>query len=210
MQSFFSPESKIMQFAGRFTDLVMLNFVFLLTCLPIFTIGAANAALYTVVFRMDTEREGGLFRPYFQAFRENFKQATIIWLLFVLFVAATYLNMVYFSDIGGMLGYVLFLVAMLVLLCLLMVFNLAFPLLSQFRNNIPGTCKNALILSIAHLPRSFVLLVTNWFPWALLILNLYTFLKLGFLWTFLYFAAAAYFNTRMLNKVFQPYWEQAA
>lgn len=41
-----------------------------------------------------------------------------------------------------------------------------------------------------------------------MLVNLYAFLRLGFLWLALYFAAAAYFNSRVLHKVFQPYWEQ--
>lgn len=209
MQFLFSPDSKIMQIIGRLTDIVILNVIFLLTCLPIFTIGAANAALYDTVFRMDTAREGKLLVTYFHSFKENFRQGTAIWLILVLFAAATYVNMTHFSDLGGNLGYVLFLFAMLILLMLILVFSYGFPLLSQFRNSTLGTMKNALLLGIAYLPRSIVIVVINCFPWALMILNLYSFVKLGFLWMILYFAAAAYFNSRVLYKVFQPYWEQA-
>lgn len=209
MHFLFDPDSKIMQFFGRFTDIVVLNAVFLLTCIPLFTIGAANAALYDTVFRMDTEREGTLLATYFRAFRANFKQSTAIWLLLVLFMGASYLNMVNFSNLGGTGGYVLFLFAMIIFVMLWMVFSYAFPLLSQFSNSTKETLKNALILALAHLPRSLILLITNCFPWVLMILNLYSFMQLSFLWTFLYFAAAAYFNSRVLNKVFKPYWEQS-
>lgn len=209
MQFLFSPDSKIMQILSRFADIVILNVVFLLTCLPVFTIGAANAAMYDVVFRMDTEREEKLLRTYFRSFKDNFRQGTVIWLFLLLFGAASCVNMVQFSEIGGTLGYILFLFAMLVLLVAVLVFSYAFPLLSQFRNSIQDTLKNALLLSIAHLPRSILIAVINCFPWALLVLNLYAFVKLGFLWVSLYFAAAAYFNSRVLNKVFKPYWEQS-
>ena len=46
------------------------------------------------------------------------------------------------------------------------------------------------------------------FPWALLLTNLYMFLQVGFIWVVVYFAAAAYINTRLLKKVFAPYMEQ--
>lgn len=208
MRFLFDPNSKIMQILSRFCDIILLNLVVLLTSLPVFTIGAANAAMYEVCFRMDTEREEGLLRTYFRSFKENFKQGTVIWLFLLLFGAASCVNMVQFSELGGTLGYVMFLFALLVFLMTLLVFSYAFPLLSQFRNSTVATAKNALLLSIAHLPRSLVILVINCFPWALLILNLYTFLQLGFLWISLYFAAAAYFNSRVLNKVFKPYWEK--
>lgn len=209
MRFLFDPNSKIMQIISRFADLVVLNLVFFLTCLPIFTIGAANTALYDVVFRMDTEREGKMLSTYFHAFKANFKQSTLIWLLLLLFGAATYVNMVQFSAIGGTAGYLLFLAAMLVLMVLLLVFSYAFPLLSQFGNSTKETLRNALLLSIAHLPRSLMLLVINCFPWGLMLLNLYAFTQLGCLWFFLYFAAAAYWNSRLLDKVFRPYLEPA-
>lgn len=209
MRFLFSPDSMIMQVISRFCDIIILNIVFLLTCLPIFTIGAALTAMYDTVFRMDTEREEKLLSTYFRSFRGNFKQSTIVWLFLLLFSAASCVNMVRFSGIGGTFGYILFLFAMFVLVVVLLVSCYAFPLLSQFRNSAIGTMKNALLLSIAHLPRSLILLVVNCFPWALMILNLYTFIKLGFLWFALYFAAAAYFNSRVLNKVLQPYWEAA-
>lgn len=208
MRFLFDPESKIMRIISRFGDIALLNVVFLLTCLPIFTIGAANTALYDTVFRMDTEREGKLLSTYFHSFKENFRQSTAIWLLLALFGGATYLNMARFSDIGGMVGYVLVLGAMLVFVMLVFILSYAFPLLSQFRNTTGKTIKNALLLSIAYLPRSIILAVINCFPWALLLVNLYTFSKLACLWAFLYFSAAAYFNSRVLNKVFKPYLEK--
>lgn len=204
MQSLFSPDSKIMQYLSRLYDLAVLNVLFLLTCLPIFTIGAANAALYTVCFRMDTEKEAGVFRTYFRAFRENFRQGTALWLIFALFGSACCVNIVLFLSLGSALRYAFVPFAALLVLAV-MGFSYAFPLLSQFNNSTRSTLQNALILSLAYLPRSIVLAAVNIFPWAMLLLNLYAFLQLGFLWFFLYFAAAAYCNSRVLNKVFAPY-----
>lgn len=208
MRFFFDLESPIMQFLSRIADLMVLNIVFLLTCLPIFTIGAAVTALYDVVFRMDTNREGKMLATYFRSFRLNFKQASVIWLVLLVFGAATLVNMVRFSEIGGNFGYLLVVAAMLVLVILVMICSYAFPLLSQFDNTAKATAKNALLLSVGHLPRTLVILVINCFPWMFMVVNLYTFAQMSLLWLFLYFSVAAYFNSRVLNKVFQPYWEQ--
>lgn len=208
MRFFFDLESPIMQFLSRIADLMVLNIVFLLTCLPIFTIGAAVTALYDVVFRMDTNREGKMLATYFRSFRLNFKQASVIWLVLLVFGAATLVNMVRFSEIGGNFGYLLVVAAMLALVILVMICSYAFPLLSQFDNTAKATAKNALLLSVGHLPRTLVILVINCFPWMFMVVNLYTFAQMSLLWLFLYFSVAAYFNSRVLNKVFQPYWEQ--
>lgn len=202
-----NPDSKFLQFLTWLCDLVILNAVFLLTCLPVFTIGAANAALYTVVFPMDTPKEGPLLRTYFRAFRENFRQGTAMGLLFLLFFAATFVNLSQFSQVGNFLGTVMRLLLTFVLMILVLVFSYAFPLQSQFCNTVRGTLKNALLLGIAHLPRTLAVMVINCFPWALLLLNLYTFARISILWIFVYFSAAAYCNSRLLNKVFAPYRE---
>lgn len=204
MQFLFSPDSKFMQVLSRLTDIILLNMVFLLTCLPIFTIGAANTALYTVCFRMDTDREEGLFRTYFRAFRDNFRQGTVLWLILLLFGSAACVNTLLFLSQSGILRYAFALFIILFVL-VIMVFSYTFPLLSQFSNTVKDTLKNAILLSIAYLPRSILMAAINLFPWVLLVVNLYSFLQLGFLWVVLYFGAAAFFHSRVLHKVFAPY-----
>lgn len=204
MRFLFDPDSLIMRFLSRFADLVILNVIFLLSCLPLFTIGAATTAMYDAVFRMDTEREGKVLPTYFRAFKSNFKQSTRVWLILALLIGATCFNSVYFSNIAGTFGYILFLLSMVVLLNALFIFFYSFPLMSQFDNSIGNTLKNAWILSTAHLPRTVLIAVINCFPVILMYVNLYAFFWLLFLWVFVYFAAAAYFNSRLLMKVFAP------
>ena len=210
MRTFFDSDSWFMQLISRFSSLAVLNLLFLCTCIPVFTIGAAVTALYDVVFRMDTDREGKLFSTYFRAFAANFRQATPIWLLFLLLIAASCVNMVVFSNWGNSMGHVLFVIAVVILINLLLVLGYTFPLLSQFDNTKTNTLKNALLLSVANLPRTLIIAVINCFPWALMFVNFYSFIQLSFLWLVLYFAAAAYFNSRVLKSVLDPLREQAA
>ena len=210
MRTFFDSDSWFMQLISRFSSLAVLNLLFLCTCIPVFTIGAAVTALYDVVFRMDTDREGKLFSTYFRAFVANFRQATPIWLLFLLLIAASCVNMVVFSNWGNSIGHVLFVIAVVILINLLLVLGYTFPLLSQFDNTKTNTLKNALLLSVANLPRTLIIAVINCFPWALMLVNFYSFIQLSFLWLVLYFSAAAYFNSRVLKSVFDPLRVQAA
>ena len=204
MQAFFSSDSKLMQAMGRIGDLVILNLLFFISCLPLFTIGAASAALYTVCFQMGTEKESGIFRTYVHAFRENFKQGTVVFLILALFLLAGFFDTLLLSSLAGWLRYGCILTAILLVLAVLM-YSYAFPLLSQFSNGIRGTLKNALFLSLGYLPRSLLIAAVNVFPMALALLDLYLFLQAGFLWIFLYFSAAAYLNSLLLKKVFARY-----
>lgn len=204
MQSLFSPDSKFMRVMSRVADLMILNLIFLLTCIPVITIGAASTALYTVCFRFGTRREGKLVRTYFRAFRQEFKRGTLLWLVIALCGATAALNAYVLYLMPGALRWACILFAILLILVLIIA-AYAFPLLSQFDNGVTGTFKNALILGLGYLPRSVVITVFNLFPFVILALDLYGFLQMGFLWVALYFSTAAYANTILLKKVFAPY-----
>lgn len=204
MQTLFSPDSKFMLAMNRISDLLILNLCFLFSCIPVFTIGAAGTALYTVCFRLGTEREQGVFKSYFRAFRENFRQSTVLWLILLLCGSSACVNIWLFYQLPGIAHYGFYLFAVLLALAVLIT-GYVFPLLSQFSNSSRSTFKNALLLSIAYLPRSVLIALLNIFPFAIFTLDLFLFLQAGFLWIALYFSAAAYLNSLLLKKVFAPY-----
>lgn len=207
MFSMFSPDSKTMQIISRVTDLILLNIIFLITSLPLFTVGAATTAMYTLCFQMMREEGSGILKPYFRAFKENFKQGTAIWLVILLIVLPA---LFYFDRVFRMDGILRFasLFFMLIAAAGLLTAGYVFPWISQFRNTAAQSLQNALILSITHLPRSVCILVINLLPVILWAVNYDLFEKFSFLWLALYFAAAAYMNTGLLWHVFKPYREK--
>lgn len=204
MFSMFSPDSKIMQFFSRFADLVVLNVLFLITCIPVFTAGAATTAMYTLCFRMVRDREAGIVKAYFRAFRDNFKQGTLLWLLELFILVPAFFYFDSFFAMEGTMRYTA-LVFLAVMMLAVLVFSYAFPWISQFQNDTRTTLKNALLLSIGHLPRSLCIAAIQLLPWIMMIANWDLFVQVSFLWLALYFAAAAYFNSSLLLKVFAPY-----
>lgn len=193
-----------MRMMSRVADLLLLNILFLLTSVPVITIGAASTALYTVCFRFETDREAGVVRSYFRAFRDNFKQATIIWLIVLLCGGTACCNAYLFYSLGGALRYAGLLFPLLFALALL-AGSYAFPLLSQFDNGVMATLKNALALSLGYLPRSILIAALNIFPFAVLLCDVLLFFQTAFIWVAIYFSAAAYLNTILLKRVLCPY-----
>lgn len=200
----FSPDSKFMEIIGRITDLILLNLLFLLTCLPLFTIGASISALYTLCFRLMREEYSGIVKPYFRAFRDNFKQATIIWALLLVAVIPALYYLTILLTLDSTLRYVSF-VFILIATVVLMTVSYVFPWISQFENSTSQALKNALILSISHLPRTLCILAINLMPLIVWFINPELFIQVSFLWVALYFGAAAYMNTGLLWHVFKPY-----
>lgn len=75
----FCRDSPLWRALTKVVDLIWLNILFVICCIPVFTVGAALSAMYSVTLKMCVNEEGAISQDFFKAFRENFKQATILW-----------------------------------------------------------------------------------------------------------------------------------
>ncbi len=207
MSSLFSHDSAFVQMLSRICDLILLNVLYLLTCLPVFTIGAANTALYAVCFSIIRNRESHIFKNYFRAFLSNFRQATFVWLLLLIVAVPAIWALYNFFLMAGMVRY-LFLVYLVIVILAVFTGSYAFPLISQFENTTKATLKNAMILSFGNLPRTILVVILNLLPWILLLAVPYLFIEISFLWVALYGSAAACMNAGLLWKVFKPFFSE--
>ena len=89
MNRFFNMDNKFFVFMGRVADLLLLNFLCILCCIPVVTAGASITALYYVTLKMARDEESYIARSFFRSFKQNFKQATIINIIMLL-TAAVY------------------------------------------------------------------------------------------------------------------------
>ena len=209
MHKIFDPDNKFNVFMSRVGDLLLLNILFILTSLPIITMGAAWTALYTVCFRFNTEREEGTVHSYLKAFKENFRQSTAAWLVLLVVLGLSLYSLLFFLHITGPMHFFWFISGIGLSLAVL-VFCSIFPLMSQFDNTLGQTFKNALILGVAYLPRFLLLALIFIFPFALFLLDLYIFMRVGFIFLLLHFAFTAYVGSRILRKPFQVLADNAA
>ena len=76
MAGIFHPDSKLMRLMTGITNLVCLNLLWIICCIPIITAGAATTAMYSVLFAYITGQDDAVLKPFFRAFRNNFRQAT--------------------------------------------------------------------------------------------------------------------------------------
>ena len=68
----------------------LMNLLFIITSIPVITIGASATAMYTVFNKMIDEREFSFFGDYFRAFRDNFLISTAVWLPELLITVALF------------------------------------------------------------------------------------------------------------------------
>ena len=81
---FFNYDSPFWSFMSRVADLVILNLLWLLFCIPVFTIGASTAAMYRVTLNMVRGEGGGVVRSFWASFKLNFKQGVLLFLILLI------------------------------------------------------------------------------------------------------------------------------
>ena len=206
-EKIFNMDNAVWRAMAKVADLVIANLLFLVCSIPIVTIGASMTALYTVTLKMVDKSGGYVSKDFWSAFKSNFKQSTIIWLIMLavgVFIAGDYyLVSQMVATVGKAVKYIVLILAFLYF----MIISYVFPLQSKFENTIVRTITNAAMMSIAHLV-----------PWTILItlVNvLRVFSLLGIVDLFidiilpvmilLGFSTIAWLNSFMFQKVFARY-----
>lgn len=202
MNGFFNPDNKLWSTLSSAVDAVLLNLMWLISCIPIFTVGAATTAFYYTTHKVIRNQRSSIWREYWSSFRGNFKQATKLWLLFLgiflvfsfdIRICSGYLKTG--ASIGALTYFFIVLAAMA-----LVWFMYVFAYLARFENNCKATLKNAAIMAVANFPRSLAVLV------ILVVM-------LGVCWIFPLFtwfvpAIAMVLLNRVLERVFRKYMSQ--
>ena len=159
MGRFLNPDSPVMSFLSRVADLIWLNLLTLLCSIPVVTAGAAFTALHYVSIKMVRNEEGYLTKSFFKSFKENFFQATAMWLLMLLLMAAAGADFYFISMMDRGAAFIL-----RTGLCVVLFFFLCggiywFALLARFENSIKNTIKNACFIGILNFPKSICILM---------------------------------------------------
>ena len=202
MGKFFNIDSPLMRFLTKLADLMILNILFLITCLPIVTIGAAWTALYYVAMKMVRDEEGGIVRSYFHAFRLNFRQATLLWLGVLGIAVILVLDLLILARIDSPIAAAMNMGIGIIAILIFLVLQYLFPLLARFEAGTGQTLKNAVLLAVGQLPRTLLMGFSTAGILVITFYNGYT-LSIGILlWMLLGFAIMAFSNSSILVKIF--------
>ena len=197
--NFFVIDSPVMRFLGRIGDINILNLIFVVTALPVITVGTALSALYTVAMKLARGEDPSVLREYIRAFWRNRKPATICWLI----MAAA--GALIFLDFGGTLYTVVRLLLAMIFGVWMLTFLYLFPYIARFENTVFHSVKNALFLSAAHLPSTVMMLVISIGLAVITLFTSRTFVIGTIWWFFAGFAAVAYTQSFLLCRIFSKY-----
>lgn len=201
-----TTESRFIHFLEILFDLVVLNLITLLCCIPVITVGVAFTALYRSVFNI-RQGKANIFKSYFKAFASEFRSGLVLGIVFIVFCLSFALYLIYFHDLiaaGDLL-----VLAGIILIAVLFFFPItfAFPLLSMFDSSTMRTLSNGFLLSFRHAGTTLLVMAMTAFPWILLAINPAWFQKIFPLVLFFGFSLPAWFASRLFLKIFKKYSE---
>ena len=203
MKDLFHPDNPFFQFLSRVGDLILVNALFLLCCIPIVTIGAAQAALHKVTQDYVLDNDAGVWKPFFQAFRANFRQATIVWLMELVAVVGLVcdllLIMTYCTGTFATVMYTLLAVLAVLVTC---VFAYMIPLLVRYENTLRQHLSNAVVLAVIKLPKTIGMVFLNLLPLLIALLSLNVFMQTLIFWIVIGFGFVAFVESSILKSVF--------
>lgn len=205
----YNPDSFFYSLMTRLANMMILNILFLLNCLPIITIGSAWTSLYYValkIFQNNENEELSVTKCYFHSFRQNFLTATGIWLLALIagFVLILDIRIIGIIEIRSLQTALRISVGAVVLLFLITL-QFVFPVLSRYQLSLLPAIKTAAMMAIGSFPIAvFLLILTAGVTWISL-LNKYTIYTGIFFWMTFGFSAISMCKSGLFLRVFAKY-----
>ncbi|MDO5539604.1 MAG: DUF624 domain-containing protein [Eubacteriales bacterium] len=208
MKKFFGMDTRLYRFCAFVWNLIYLNLLTLILCIPVITAGASLTAMHYVLLKLVRKEEGYIGRMFWNAFKENFKQATILWIAVLALFFSYRIDWVVVTSnmdiFGKPVQYGILILASITFL----LFQFLFPVLSHFENTVFMTVQNTAFLCVSKFPRTIVMAFSWIIPYEILTHSLALFplvLMLGF--TFPGFICAKMYDP--VFKLLEPVDEEA-
>ncbi len=209
MGRIFRMDSPFTEAMTKLFDLIALNIIFLLCCLPVITIGASCTALHTMTMKIANGDDPSVIKGFFQALKSNFPQATLTWLLLLVGGGFLYVDSLIAAQVGTgglLMRCLLGFFSILYLFVLLYIFQIQ----SRYSNTIRKNLQNALLMAIRQLPKTILLgatvilplLLTLYGPTSVFLICIVCFLVIGC-------SLVACIQDRIVLKIFD-YYDQIA
>lgn len=184
--------------ADDFWDMILLNIVYVFTCLPVITYGAATGALYSTVSRLGEKRmHGGALRMYWGLLRKSFGRASLLWCAVLAVAGLSAFDLAVIARMPTVVRYCSYGLQFFVLLLLQAVVTLGFPIASEAGLQFKDTVRKS-FEALGRFPlRTLSACLIQLLPLAVLCLAPKAFAGLFLLWITVYFS----FSERLIAAI---------
>ena len=189
-------------FYTRLKDMLLLNICFIISCLPIITIGAAGVTMYSVLFNISDKTS--IIQSYTHRFRHNFKQSTLVWMLIIVIGTIIYLD----YAVLGLLNIRFWIVSVVLYIDVYLVIGVAsysFGMIAMFNNSTKQTIKNALIFCISMPIKTIFIVVVTLSPVIILFFSINLLPAVIVFWLLFGFEICAEINAKKLKDTFDSF-----
>ena len=184
-------------------DLMILNILWIVCCVPVVTFGPTSSALSRALIRMVQGESTSAVRDFFLSFRRDFGKAVVLGLIGLLGLAVIASDYLFAVSLEGVMRILFLIVAILAGSFVLSYVAYVFPLHAFYENSIIGQIKNAFALAAANPGETLLIWICFAVPVvAFLLLPPVAVAYLGSLYILFGVSAPAYFAAKHQAKVF--------
>ena len=209
LQGIFNYDNPVWRFIGKLGDLIIMNILWIVCSIPVFTAGASTTAVYYVTLKLVRDEDDSTIRSFFRSFKSNFKQATAIWL--ILLAAGIVLGFDFWFFVSGQMSLngavrtAMTAVSGGLLLIYLFIITYVFPLQARFYNPVKRTLFNAFFMSVRHLFQTIGILATDLGIAAATYFGLFYFPQFAMLLFLFGMPLIAFVNSYFFTAIFRKY-----
>jgi uncharacterized membrane protein YesL len=179
-------------------DIMWLNILTVICCIPILTVGASFTSMHYVALKIVRNEEGYITKEFFKAFKQNFVQSTIIWIIMAvvagLLAGDYYIVKKMDVEINNIVQAALLTIGIFATFTAIMVF----PVQAKFSNTISGTIKNSFVIGVVQFPKTILMIIMFFFPVIIYLISWRT-VPVAVLFGF---SLPAYLSAMLYNKTF--------
>ena len=184
-------------------DLMILNIFALICSLPVITAGSTFSALYSVSLKLVRDEESFPLKDFFRAFKENFRQSLLLWLIIIALAAVIYADVSFALAAEGGIRTLYLILSGVMGVLLLILFSFSIPLSARFSNSLKGQILNSFKLALIA-PGKMVGMwaVIAAFIAAAVFLPFEALAYIGWFYFLFGLSLPIYINSGILNKIF--------
>jgi len=154
----FDTDNFLMRFSEKVLDIVTVNLLFVVSCLPIVTIGVAKISLYETMFEIKRSRRVPVFRTYLRAFKQNLKLGLQLGLLELGIVSLSLLDLYLFWGQTALPFQIVKAICLGILIFLTLVMLASYPIAARYDLSWKEVLQKGLILASFNFPWFFLML----------------------------------------------------
>lgn len=197
--NFLNYDSPFMAECRKAVNFILLGLIWILASIPLFTFGAATTAMYYTAEKVVRKDEPKMWKAFWDSFKREFKQSTVVWLIGLLVTAVLGTNAILL--IRGRLPGVLFALMIASELLGMGWMQLWYGYLSKFQDKTSVMLGNTFRIALINIPKLIVMILIFVLAMAVVAVSFFFAPPVIFLVPGVYAALTGI----MLRKIFKPY-----